>query len=80
MTGSRLITERVQVTVYAGSYAVKLPILLAIRDACVRQRGTIAGVRVDGIMPADPHWGPDLDDPGDPIFERSLDLIVRWFH
>jgi hypothetical protein len=52
---------------------------VAIRDACVRQRGTIAGVRVDSIMPADP-LGPDLDDPGDPIFEQSLDLIVKWFH
>jgi hypothetical protein len=78
MTGAGYITERVQVTVYTGTYIEKLPILYAIRDACVRQRGTVATVRVDGIMPGG--FGPDLDDTGDPIFEQSMDLIVKWLH
>jgi hypothetical protein len=78
MLGRRLIEERVQVTVYAGTYDEKLPILMAIRDACVRQRGSINGVLVDSILPGS--IGPDIDEPGDPIFEQSMDLIVRWFH
>lgn len=77
MTGRRLITERVQVTVYTATYAEKLPILTAIRNACVGQRGTINSVMVDGILPES--RGPDLDDPTDPIFEQSADLIVKWF-
>jgi hypothetical protein len=76
MSGRRLITERVQVTVYTATYAEKRPLLKAIRDACVGQRGSINGVSVDGILPDS--VGPDLDDPGDPIFEQSRDLFVRW--
>lgn len=78
LASRRMLTERVQVTVYTATYAEKLPILLAIRDACVRQRGSIAGVLVDGILPDG--TGPDLDDPSVPIYEQSIDLMVRWFH
>lgn len=76
MSGSRFITERVQVTIYAASYSPKMPFLRAARDACVGQRGSVAGHNLDGITPE--VTGPDLDDPVAGIFEQSIDLLVKW--
>lgn len=76
MTGSRYISERVQVTAYTSSYGAKEAILRAARNACVGQRGTVNGFKLDSILPDGE--GPDLDDDATRIFERSIDLIVRW--
>lgn len=70
-------TERVQVTVYAASYAEKAPILDLVGRACrPKPTSPVNGVRVDGIMPAGE--GPDLDDWEAKVFEQARDFFVRW--
>lgn len=73
---SRFRTDRVQVTVYARTYASKDAILDAVRDALSPNRGTVNGLDVDSITPAGS--GPDLDDPDAKIYERSRDFMVAW--
>lgn len=79
MGAGRLHRARVQVTVYTDGddgYTLKKTILQAARDACVATKGTVNGVFIESIHPDGE--GPDLDDPGKPLFEQSRDLIVAW--
>lgn len=81
----RMHVERVQVTplikgtaetpVGLGKKGVD-SLLALILAACPNQRGTIAGVAVDSILPAG--YGPDLSDLTAGIFTRSIDFFVRW--
>ena len=47
-----------------------------VRAACPSQRGTINGVAVDAIWPAE--QGPDLSSRELAVQSRSRDLMVRW--
>lgn len=76
MTGTKLRTERVQVTVQTKTYPTKKSILALVRAACRNRNGTVNNVEVDSIL-ADIE-GPDLDDPDAQIFTQSQDFIVKW--
>lgn len=73
---SRMISERVQVTVLAATYPAKKQVFALLRAACSNQRGTVNGITVDSILPD--QEGPDLDDVDAAIFEQSMDFIVKW--
>lgn len=72
----RLRTDRVQVTVHANTYPAKEAIVALVRAACANQHATVNGIAVDSILPEGE--GPDFDDPGAHIYERSLDFMVRF--
>ncbi len=71
-----LRTHRTQVTVHAASGAQQQQLMALALAACPSQRGTVAGVSVDSIIPDGE--GPDLSDPDAGIYEQSQDLMVRW--
>lgn len=83
MTGTKLITERVQVTVQAGQeqsggpYAFVQNVLPLIRRACANRSGTVNGFTLDSILPD--VVGPDFEDPDTRIVTKSQDFIVKWF-
>lgn len=68
--------DRVQVTVYAGTYAAKKTILGLVRTACANTSGTVNGFAVDCILPGGE--GPDFDDDVAVIYEQSRDFMVRF--
>lgn len=72
----RLRTDRVQVTVHAGTYPAKETIVSLVRAACGNRHATVNAIAVDSIL--DAGEGPDFDDPGAFIYERSLDFMVRF--
>lgn len=72
----RMVTERVQVTVLAKSYAEKKQILNLVRKALPISRGTVGGIKCDSVLPD--VEGPDLDDVDDAIYEQSRDYMVIW--
>lgn len=76
MTGDRIVTHRVQVTVYAATYASKKSVLDAVRTAIGATKGSVDGIFVESILPAGE--GPDLDDWGAQIFEQSRDFLVTF--
>ena len=79
MGAGRLHRARIQVTVYTDGddgYTLKKTILKAVRDALAATKGTVNGVAIESILPDGE--GPDLDDPGKPIFEQSRDFLVVW--
>lgn len=71
-----LRTDRVQVSVYASSYATQKSILALVLAACPSQRATVNSVVVDSIIPDGE--GPDIFDADLAIFEQSRDFFVRW--
>ncbi len=73
---SRFRSDRVQVTVYAKTYASKMAILELVRTALSPRSGTFNGFDVDSITPAGE--GPDFDDVAAVVYERSRDFLVCW--
>lgn len=71
-----LVTDRVQVTVMAASYALQKSILALIRAACPNSRGTINGVDCDSVLPDTE--GPDFRDDAAAIYMQSQDFIVKF--
>jgi hypothetical protein len=76
MTGTKLRTERVQVTVQSKTYPSQKSILALVRAACRNRSGTVNGVTVDCILPD--VEGPDLADTEAQIYTQSQDFIVKW--
>lgn len=73
---SFLITDRVQVSVLAKSYATVKSILSLVRAALPNSKGSINSVTVDSILPDID--GPDLYDYEFDIFQQSKDYMVRY--
>lgn len=73
---SKLITQRVQVMVHAGSEAAKDAIVALLEQALPVSRGQVNGVSVDSILPD--LVGPDLSQPEASIYQQSQDFIVKW--
>lgn len=73
---NRLVTERVQVTVYAKTYPLLKSYMSAIRSALPISRGIINGFVCDSILPSGE--GPDIYDDRGIIYEQSLDFMVRY--
>lgn len=71
-----LWTERVQVTVIAGTFPVKKTILNLVRAALPKTRGTVNGFDCDSILTD--IEGPDLDDEEAGIYEQAQDFIVKF--
>lgn len=77
MTGKKMCTERVQVTVQAKTYVSKKSIMVLVRAACRNRNGTVNGVELDSILPDTE--SPDMDDIEANIYTESHDFIVKWF-
>lgn len=75
-SGTQLVTERVQVTVLAATYAQQKEILELIRSALPATRGTVNTFAVDSITPDID--GPDLYSEEPITYEQSIDYIVRF--
>lgn len=73
---SRMVTARVQVTVYAKTYPDQKELLQAARLGDGVFTGTIAGVEVRSVLRD--NVGPDLSDPDARIYEQSRDFIVTY--
>jgi hypothetical protein len=71
-----LVTERIQITVYASTYPTLKAIIALIRAALPGQRGTVNTFNVDSLTYAND--GPYLysDDPI--THEQSVDYFVRF--
>lgn len=76
-TGAQLVTERIQVTVLAKTYAQQKQIMNLIRSAVTSTRDTVNTFSVDSIS----HEldGPDLYSEEPVTFEQSIDFIVRFY-
>lgn len=73
---TRLLTSRVQVTVFSKTYSQKKSLIELVRKACPNTSGSINGVTVDCVLPQGA--GPDLDDEEQQIYSQSRDFMVRW--
>lgn len=82
---NKMHSDRVQVSVLckgpqtaaAGTGWVGVRALLKlVLAACPNQRGTVNGVALDSIVPADE--GPDLYDDETALYSSSRDFFVRW--
>lgn len=73
---SRLITERVQITVYAGTYALQKTLLGLVRAALPNTHGTVNAFNCDSVLPDSE--GPDLFDDVITIYEQSQDFMVKF--
>lgn len=69
-----LVTTRVQVTVYAKSYAAQKELLDAAKLAPGTHRGTHAGTNVKSVLRD--VVGPDFTDDDVKLFEQSRDFMV----
>lgn len=83
MSNTTLMTERVQITVYAKSidgvssgYDTQKSILALIRTALANAHGTVNGLTCESIVPAGE--GPDIFDDVTLVYEQSADYLVRW--
>lgn len=72
----RLVTERIQATVRAGSGAEREAVLTAIRNACRDKTGDFAGVTGVAVLLAGD--GPDFKDADNAIYMGSTDLRVSF--
>lgn len=73
----KMIRERVQVTVLVGDdYPLLKKILKATALGAGIHRGTVAGFRVNSVMP----WGvgPEIPPASDRILEQSRDFMVTF--
>lgn len=73
---ARFVTERVQVSVVAKSYASQKSLLALVRAALPLSRGTVNGFSCDSIV--QDSEGPDIFDAEASIYEQSQDFIVRF--
>lgn len=73
--GSVRMTERIEVTVRAGSYREQQTIIRLVRNACAGVTGTRSGF--DGVYVENAGKGPDLIGPGN-TFEQSQDFKVGF--
>jgi len=76
MSNTTLMTERVQVTLYATTYPTQKSILALIRTALANTHGTVNGFACESIVPAGE--GPDIFDDVTLVYEQSADYLVRW--
>lgn len=73
---SEYCSERIQVTVKAANYPQQKQIMVLIRAAITRTRGTINGVNVDCIL-RDSN-GPDFRDDDAVIYMQAQDYFVKY--
>lgn len=76
-TGTRTVTDRVQVAALASTYAQQKQIIELIRNAVTSSRTTTNTFQVDSI--SHDIDGPDLYSEEPVTFEQSIDFIVRFY-
>lgn len=76
LESNRLITERVQVTVQAKTFALLKSILPLVRTALANRHGTVNGVALDSILPD--VTGPYFPETDLSLHAQSKDFIVKW--
>ena len=75
-SASEFVTERVQVSVLATTYAQQKTILALIKTALPSVRATVNGVIVDSI--SQEFTGPDLYNNDPVVYEQSVDYFVKY--
>lgn len=73
---TKLQTERVQITIHAGSYLAQKEVLALVRKACRNRHGLVNLVDLLSILPAGE--GPDGFEPAGAIYQQTIDFSVRW--
>lgn len=76
MTGNTVMSERVQVTVYAGTYPLMKSLMALIRTALANTHGTVNSINCESITPAGE--GPDFYDDVTLLHEQSADYMIKW--
>jgi hypothetical protein len=76
MSGNTLVTERVQVTIYAASYPSQKTLLGLVKAALPHTHGAVNGLACAAITPAGD--GPDIYDDVTQLFEQSTDRMIKW--
>ena len=71
-----MVTARVQVTAYAGSYPAKKALIQAAKLGPGAHTGIVAGVTVRSVLRD--MVGPDMDDDDSQVFEQSRDFKVTY--
>lgn len=74
-SASGVCISRVQVTIFAATYATQKSIMALIRAALPRSRGTVNGVAIESIIPD--VEGPDFTDESG-IYMGSIDFSVTY--
>jgi hypothetical protein len=69
-------TSRVQVTGMAATYPALKSLLVLVRAALPRSRGTVDSVAVDAIL--SDIEGPDFRDDAEGVFMQSHDFVVTY--
>lgn len=73
---SNLAMPRLQMTIFALSYATRNAVSEALRPLLLGFRGTMSGIRVDGILLADER---ETFEPITQFFENQLDWIIHHY-
>jgi len=73
---SYLVSQRVQVTVFASTEGSAKSIMALVRAALPYTRGTVGSFACQSILPDSE--GPDFYDPSSKLAQQSQDYIV-WF-
>jgi len=72
----RYVTERIQVTAFATTYATQKSIMNLIRAALPNTHATVNSIDCDSLLPD--LEGPDVFDADSVIYEQSQDFVVRF--
>lgn len=76
MNDRAFVTDRVQVTVYAKSYAQAKTIIAACRTALPVSHKFVGNYECEAILPDTD--GPDMYDEQTELHEQSVDFIVKY--
>lgn len=73
---TKLVTDRVQVTVYAKTYPFQKAYMSLVRSALPNTHGLVNSYVCDSILPD--NEGPDFYDDTLVIYEQSQDFMVKF--
>lgn len=73
---SYMVTEYVQVTVFAKTYQSKEAVFSLVRAALPVSRGTVNGFSCDSVLLESE--GPDLEDSEDDVVMQTHDFVVKF--
>lgn len=76
MTGRVFMTDRVQVTVYAVTYAQAKSIISACRTALPVSHKMVGAFECEAVLPDTA--GPDMYDEQTELHEQSMDFMVEY--
>lgn len=74
--GTALVQSRIEINALANDYATVKALIEVVRQACLYQRGTIAGIEVASVLRGSA--GPDLRDDDVGLYRQSIDFLVVY--